>query len=71
VELSSRQRGFLKWLSLAPGRQAYVSNSWKDTATELEALGMIEMLGGCTGLLASLSLAGIGYLQDQDGAQHG
>jgi hypothetical protein len=62
VELTSRQRGFITWLSLAPGREAYVSRSWAETAAELETLGMVEVLGGCTGLLASLSPAGVAYL---------
>jgi hypothetical protein len=63
MELSARQRGFLLWLSLAPQREAYVSNSWKDTAAELEGQGMIEIIGGYCGLLASLTPAGAHYLQ--------
>jgi hypothetical protein len=70
MELTSRQRGFLQWLDLSPQREAQVSRSWADTATELEGLGLIEVIGNHGGLLASLSLAGIGYLQEQ-GGRHG
>jgi hypothetical protein len=64
MELTSRQRGFLQWLSLSPQREAHVSRSWQETAADLEGLGLVEVVGNHGGLLASLSLAGIGYIEE-------
>jgi hypothetical protein len=66
MELTKRQLGFMRWLALAPGRQAQVSHSWTQTTADLESAGLIETLGNHGVVLASLSPAGVAYLTALD-----
>lgn len=65
-ELTARQLGFLRWLSLARSHKVHVSYSWQETAAELERLGLITVLGR----MASLTTDGISHLQGLSGVAH-